>query len=661
MCGFAGIYLNQGSADKSLLQRMTNLIKHRGPDDEGYCAIHRESGKIRNYSGKDSVLPIKEKYPAFPDEFEANLLMGFRRLSILDVSAAGHQPMSYADQNLQIVFNGEIYNYRELRQELKNLGYSFCTNSDTEVILAAYSQWGQDCVKHFIGMWAFALWDNRNKLLFCSRDPFGIKPLYYLEAGENLYFASEIKQLRICPGQRELMLPMLWRSMKINAMLVYEDQTFWQDVKALKAGTNLIVTDAGKSLATYYLPDVQAFETSSLSFDAATTKYRELFEDSLRLQMRSDVPVGSCLSGGLDSSAIVCLAAKMTSGDFHTFSSWYAGDRSLDERKWIDIVCKHSSSVSHLTSPSAEQTWKDFDAAVYYNDLPPGAGFGAQYAVMRLAAESGIKVLLDGQGSDELSAGYKHANYRYFADLARNIKLGELASQLPPYLKSLGFGKSPSAMAKIALSALLPETALYKLEFDHYRFEPFNRDFVSSAKAMASEGILAGIEDISASRLSNFLYNMMRYSSVQTLLHYEDRMSMAHSVESRVPFLDIRLVDFIFSLPSAYKIAPPLQKYIHRKAIEPFVPVEIAQRTDKAIFSAPLQSQWLKKELKSEVEDLFASASFRKRGIWNLPLVHRNWELYKNGKSAHAEMIFNIIAMEKWFRIHHDHAYPEVL
>ncbi len=652
MCGFAGIFVFHGEIDQKLLEAMTASIKHRGPDDEGYLLINTQQGKHKHLHGADSSLAVKKAYPPFPTRFKANLGLGFRRLAILDLSEHGHQPMSL--DHLHIVFNGEIYNHRELREELRNAGCVFRSSCDTEVILAAYKTWGSSCVKRFIGMWSFAIWNDRDQELFCSRDPFGVKPFYYAHTDAGFWFGSELKQLHFSPVAKDLNTPMIWRSMKINAMLVYDEETYWQNYFALKPGHNLVLREAKVSLEQYYTLDPQAFESYEGSLEQAVERYRELFFDSIRLQMSADVEVGSCLSGGLDSSAIVCHATSLTDRRFQTFSSYYAEDKALDERVWIKRVTESTNSISHLVSPDARHAQEWFDDATFYNDLPLGAGFVSQYAVMKLAGETGIKVLLDGQGSDELTAGYVHANYRYFADLLRAGKLNALGAELPFFLKSKALSKAAPAVVKILLSAFLPESELYKLEFSHYRFEPFNRAFCQQAREQSKTGILAKVQDMNTSRLSNFLFNMMHVTSIQTLLHYEDRMSMAHSVESRVPFLDHRLVEFAFSLPSAFKIRPPEQKYIHRLAIKDKVPSEIFDRKDKAIFSAPFYSRWMRTELKPLIEDIFSSKQFRHRGIYNLPAIMSQWQQYLKGSKAPAEMIFSIIALEKWFRCHVD-------
>ncbi|MDD2332617.1 MAG: asparagine synthase (glutamine-hydrolyzing), partial [Candidatus Cloacimonetes bacterium] len=572
---------------------------------------------------------------------------GFRRLSILDLSEHGHQPMSLPEHDLHIVFNGEIYNWRALRAELS--GYSFVSHTDTETILYAYLKWGRDCVQHFIGMWAFALWDGRQNQLFCSRDRYGIKPFYYHLQDGIFAFGSELKQLVPHTDDRALNYPMILRSMKINSMMVYGEETYWLGLKALLPGENLLVSSGGITRKRYYQLDVASFESSKLSFAEATSRYRELFLDSLNLQMQADVDIGSCLSGGMDSSAIVCAANSLFGRKFSTFSAYFGIEPALDERRWIQEVISHTGVPNHQVSPDAKAAWEWFAELTYMNDLPLGAGYAAQYSVMKLAREKGIKVLLDGQGSDEISAGYTHGSYRYYADLVHSFQLGSAIRGIVTAGSDKKLKHLLQSTLKTLLACVLSESALYRLELSYYRFNPFNREFMAKARA-GTRDILAEIEDLPCSKLSNFLYNLMHNTSIGTLLHNEDRMSMANSVESRVPFLDHRLVDFSFSLPSAYKSKAPYNKYLHRMAMKELVPEAIFTRRDKAIFSSPFHRHWLKEELKAFVKEVLHSQQFRHRGIWNLALIHEKWDSYLKGNLRHAEMIFNVIALEFWFR-----------
>ncbi len=656
MCGISGIYHlnNKDSLDTGLLREMTRLIRHRGPDDEGYALIDPVSGAVSGFAGGESTPAVKERYPMLGAGMSAPLGMGFRRLSIIDLSISGHQPMSDPVSGICITFNGEIYNAPELREELISAGYGFFSTSDTEVIIKAYHLWGQDCVRRFAGMWAFALWDPRQQTLFLSRDRYGIKPLYYADWNGVLYWGSELKQFMPAPIPKDLNIAMIWRSMKINSLLVYDEETFRREIKTLKPAHNLTVKAGKLDLQAYYSLDTEQFGKSKLSFEEAVENYRSLFLDSLRLHLRSDVEIGASLSGGMDSSAIVCSAAKFTGKGMQTFSSYYNADPAMDERKWIKLIVEQTGSLAHYISPSGTDAEAWLETVTYYNDVPTRAGYTSQWAVNKLAHETGIKVMLSGQGSDELLAGYKHAAYRFYADMVRSFDLRGLSRELPNYLKGTRSAEALARIAKIGLSTVLPESALYRLEFDHYRFEPFNKGFTHKAGDQAAEPILDKIRDIPGTRLANFLYNMLNTTSIQTLLHLEDRMSGANSVESRVPFLDHRLVDLSLSLPSEYKIKAPLQKYIHRLAMKDIVPEQIYNRADKGIFSSPFYNVWMSGTMKPYIEGILASTAFRQRGIWDLPMINLQWQRYLKGDKRPAEMLFHVIALEAWFRIYND-------
>ncbi|HNZ06979.1 MAG TPA: asparagine synthase (glutamine-hydrolyzing) [Candidatus Cloacimonadota bacterium] len=648
MCGIAGIISldKQRGFSAGLLRQMCSLIRHRGPDDEGYLCASSLDDAPQGFGGFDSTEAVQARYPLLPEGSQLRMGLGFRRLAIVDLSAAGHQPMSDPASGLHIVFNGEIYNYKELRTELEDLGYHFDSHSDTEVILKSYAAWGKGCQSRFNGIWAFAIWDQHARELFCSRDRFGVKPFYFLSQNGLFAFGSEIKQLLPLLKTRTLNLSLLRRLMKINAMLNYRDETIWQEIRCLEPGQYLTLKDGAVHKDWHYQLDPQGFETSRLSFTEATEAYRELFLDSLKLQTRADVEVGSCLSGGLDSSAIVCGMAPLKDLPTQTFSAYFGSDPALDERRWIDLVVKQSGSVAHYISPTPEEAWQALYEGTWNNDLPLGAGCPAQDAVMKLASQTGIRVLLDGQGSDELTGGYRHAQYRFMADLLRRGKLSGLSSSLKAHSASKSALETASILVKTGMSALVPESLLYRLELKYLRFEPFNRRFGEHTGKIE----LSQIQDIKGSRLNSFLYNMIYSTSLQTLLHYEDRMAMRHSVESRVPFLDHRLVELALSLPSSYKIDPPGGKRIHRAAIGPLVPQEIFDRRDKSIFGTPFHRDWMRGPLRGEIDALLASKAFRSRGLWDLPQIMKQWHGYLDGKTTQAEMIFNVVALELWFR-----------
>ncbi|MCB5253659.1 MAG: asparagine synthase (glutamine-hydrolyzing) [Candidatus Cloacimonadaceae bacterium] len=652
MCGIAGIYslLPEQKIDMVLLSEMTKRVHHRGSQDEGYLAINIQKPEVRAFYVEDSIAAVKAKLYPFDAAWAAQIGFGFQRLPTLELTESGHQPMYDAKLDLAIIFNGEIYNHNELRVELEKAGYSFRGHSDTEVILKAYHYWGMDCVHRFVGMWAISIWDQKQGLLFLSRDRFGIKPLYYAIDKGYLYWGSEIKQILAAPIDKAQNKAMIWRSMKVNSMMVYDEETHWQHIHALKPGHNMIVKGGKTEIRQYYQLDTDSFERSTLSFDEAKDEYLQLFMDSLKLQLHSDVEVGSSLSGGLDSSAIACMAAPLLDYPLRTFSIYYEDDPALDERSYIEIVAAKNGIQTNYSAPQAQDALDWWEKATYLNDLPVSSGFVSQYALMKMVNEASVHVLLSGQGSDEISGGYRHATYRYYADLIRSLRVGRFAGEIKHFLSANPL-QSMGNLAKIAMSVALPESTLYALEARHYRFDPFSKEYAAQAKAMVEGKFMQQISDIPVSRLSSFLYNMMHNTSLMTLLHCEDRMSMGNGVESRMPFLDHRLVELVFSLPAAYKIRPPYRKVFHRKAFQGYVPQEISERKDKGIFGSPFYSRWMRGELKDFMQDILYSREFRSRGIWDLPLVHQRWRGFLAGKNRDAEMLYNVISLELWHRV----------
>src|ERR1035437_3951021 len=324
MCGIAGIFNTTGEpVDKNQLVKMTRIIRHRGPDDEGYLLVNTDQGINQHCKGSDTISTLQSTLPGIEAGISANLAFGFRRLSIIDLSEKGHQPMSNSDGTNWIVFNGEIYNYLEIKEILSGLGHNFLTKSDTEVILKAYEQWGTDCLNYFNGMWSFALWDGPKKTLFCARDRFGVKPFYYYWNGNQFIFGSEVKQLLVPEINKTLDEQVIAKSFAISNFLENSGGTYFKEVKTLPHSHYIMLRQGEFMLNRYYDLPIDKFESSRLPFSEACEAYEELFRDSVKLRMRSDVEVGSALSGGLDSSSTVMIASGLTQKQFQTFSSYF--------------------------------------------------------------------------------------------------------------------------------------------------------------------------------------------------------------------------------------------------------------------------------------------------------------------------------------------------
>jgi len=645
MCGICGIFnINNKPVNKMALLKMTRLIRHRGPDDEGFLIINTNNGNIEPCHHDETIKIIKNKTKHLNYVKPGNFAFGFRRLSIIDLSANGHQPMKNKDGSIWIVFNGEIYNYIELRNELNSYGYKFHTNTDTEVVINAYHHWGENCLDRFNGMWAFALWDKHQKKIFCARDRFGIKPFYYYYDGKRFIFSSEIKQLLVHPINRTLNKKMIYRSMNLNSFLSYHDETFFEKIHSLPHSHYLTIKNNSLIIKQYYDLSIKEYKNVKPSFNDSVMEYDKIFKDSIKLRMRSDVEVGSCLSGGLDSSAIVSIASTLTDKRFKTYSTYYDEGSLFDERKWIRIVNKATNSQGYLIEPKVEDFIRDFEYMTFVNDYPLiGPSVISQNYVMKLASENGTTVILDGQGSDEILAGYNHSFYRYYADLLKSFKLKKFVDEFPNYLKYNKKGNSVEKLLKVLLSLFFNEVAIYNLESKYQ----INNLLSYSYKR---ENIFDKIQNLNTSKLTNFLYNLVMTTMLQTLLHFEDRNSMAYSIESRVPFLDYRLVEFVFTLPNNYKIHGNYGKYIHRKALGKIAPKEIAERKDKIGFSSPAEIIWLRGSMKPLIDDIFNSGDYKNRDIFNHKLIQKKYKEYLNGNNKNGKFIWRVITLEQWFR-----------
>lgn len=597
MCGICGIYSLDKPADEGVLRRMNDLISHRGPDDEGSRVFNNQ--------------------PPF-------VALANRRLSILDLSSAGHQPMSNERQTVWITYNGEIYNYLELREELLKLGHQFCSGTDTEVIIHSYEEWGIDCLKHFNGMWAFAIWDADKEQLFCARDYFGIKPFYYYWNGKYFIFASEIKPIIAHPDVAKKVNEEILYDYLTTGFVDHTENTFFAGIKQLRSSHYLILNSSNQMQIRRWW-DIDQHRTGNLNSktreDDIIAQFRELLEDSVRLRLRSDVPVGTCLSGGLDSSSIVCLINRLLlqhkvvrpeliGAHQKAFSACYE-DFRIDERQFINPVIKQTSAESHLIFPNGKGLWDDLNHLVRHQEEPfRSTSMYAQYCVMRLVAQKGVKVLLDGQGADELLGGY--FNYPGVL-LTQLFTQGKFMSAYNEWRRSVFttpwqktklllfvvYSLFPSfirSLARSSLSELLPERA-------SIRNKPFGARPEWASKFSGRTSQFYEKRFRYAKDLNKMLYVDIFEYGLPALLRHEDKNSSAFSLEARVPFLDHRLVEFAFSLGTSYKIRDGWTKWLLRESMKGIIPDEIAYRRDKIGFATP-EITWLK-ENRNNIYNLF--------------------------------------------------------
>lgn len=582
MCGIAGIInFNNTSINKEVLKKMTDVIQHRGPDGEGHWFNSLET-----------------------------VGFGHRRLSIIDLSENGAQPMHFLNYRYTITFNGEIYNYIELRQSLIKKGYVFNTHSDTEVVLASYHDKRENCLSDFDGMFSFAIYDSLNNTVFCARDRFGEKPFHYSMYNGGFYFGSEIKQLWAAGVPKKMDQEKLLNY--INSGEIEDSneptKTFYSNIKKLNAAHYILIHIDNPEIhqVKYWGIDLSAPKFSG-SIEEAAEEFYSLFKESIRLRLRSDVPVGSSLSGGLDSSSIVMLIDQLKGNEIeqNTFSARFKNFHK-DEGEHIQKVVQSCKNVKvHYTWPNKDYFEDVFDKVAYHQDEPFGsASIVAQYAVMQLAKEEGVIVLLDGQGADEQLAGYLHYYHQYLNQL---------------------FYQSKSK---------------YQIEFQkfnemHPNFEL--RDFAQSRTLRMKLGELKRKLVFQNSpitnHLSQHLYKDTISGGLKELLRYADRNSMAHSREVRLPFISHKLVEFIFSLPDEYKLNNGWTKFVLRKAMATTLPESICWRVDKIGYEPP-QSDWLSHpKWQSEIDQSAKSFGIKRNVVSEgRSIFNQSWRLLIAGK-----------------------------
>jgi len=647
MCGILGQWNLDGKPiDPLQVRRATTLLRHRGPDDEGYLLVDTATGRVLHCGGHDTIaaLDLPKIENAVGKLF--NLAFGFRRLSILDLSPAGHQPMASADGQRWIIFNGEIYNYLELRAELAGHGHEFHTSSDTEVILAAYQQWGYDCLSRFNGMWALALWDATKRELFCARDRLGVKPFYFYFDGRQFIFGSEIKAiLEMAPKARQVNQPYLAHFLMTGA-LDYSDQTFFAGIRALRPAHYLTLQADAPAITPRRYWDINP-EAINSAYDYAHPEntFLDLLQDSVRLRLRSDVPVGTCLSGGLDSSSIVAMSSKLLPHAINSFSSIYSHPGYSEER-FIKLVSQTFKTNAHFTSPDPEKFFVLLRKIVWHLDEPAaGPGVYSQWFVMELASQT-VTVLLDGQGGDELFAGYSPYLPLHLLSLAH--KTVRAPAVLPRLLQDA------FAIMRDGRRHFFPELSarqfaqrvIARLSGRRYRADLYlHPEMVEAQRRLAFE-IHNPIAEEDA--LNRKLYQDITRDSIPALLHYEDRNSMAFSIEARVPFLDYRMVEFAMGLPGENKIKGSMTKYFMRQALKDILPEAVRSRRDKMGYPTPL-ALWLRDSLRAQTEEILHE-HFRRRNFYNLPTVERMWQEHRAGTAEHSWHIFRWLTTEMWMQ-----------
>ena len=603
MCGIAGFWDESNSLESlRTIENMLEAISHRGPDSRD---TYREN----------------------------KIVLGHNRLSIIDIEARSDQPMHY--QDCVLVYNGEVYNYIELRKELKKAGYNFTTDSDSEVVIAAYKYWGENCVQHFVGMWAFVIWDKTKQKFFCSRDRFGIKPFYYISYQDKFYFASEIKALKYAPiFDRELNIDQVYRYIQLG-WTHFNDETFYKNIKSLPAAHNATLDNKGLSINRYW--DINFQNTIQGTLENKVQDFKELMLESIKLHLRSDVEIGGCLSGGIDSSVIASVIGKEYPNiEFKNFTIYYDGKGDVDERSFAKKVTdSHNNLVPFYYKPTDDDLVEHFDKYFYHQDIPPaGSSAFSQYFVMRLASQKGIKVVLDGQGADEYLVGYMHSFYRFIGEhlMSKNMYKGMKYFKEHANIQGYKSKEKINRFLKSILGGVWGEQKLYAYEYKNYfPFLPKNED------------IPFQLSEKGNSRLDQFLYQLIYTTSLPQLLTYEDRNSMAFSIESRVPFLDHRLIEFCFGLNDRDKIHKGITKHILREAMKSYLPKEIYNRTDKKGFVTPGEEKWLRGPLKHLLK-----FDYKNFDIVNTHKLKEVIMDYEKGNNKNAKFVWRLASLQKW-------------
>lgn len=571
MCGIVGgVYSGSDNSRQRLFQASLQALSRRGPNDQGYESFHRPNG--------------------------AELWLGHTRLSILDTSNAGHQPMHSHDHNFTIVFNGEIYNFKELRSELCKFGFSFHSESDTEVLVAAWQHWGEACLPLLKGMFSLAIYNHQAGILTCIRDPFGIKPFYYSEENYNFLFASELQAIKELKQEK----------IKLNVQRAYDylvhgdydskNSTFIDGIYQLMPGSLMtvdITTGVISEPRRWWTPKVE--QTSTLSFASAADELRERFLENIKLHLRSDVPLGAALSGGVDSSAVVCAIRKLEPhSDINTFS-FIAKDSAISEESWVDLINEYTRAKAHKVLVTPDELANDLDDMIRAQGEPFGStSIYAQYRVFKLAKDSGITVTLDGQGADELLAGYHGYPGKRIKSMLEKHQ----------YLKTLNFAREwskwPDRNWKHCLKTVVAECVdgqFYDLlrRGNGMRTKPtwINTNILREAGIIIGYPRQTSPYDIKGRKLASELAFSLSHRGLQSLLRHGDRNSMRFSIESRVPFLTSDMADFLLSLPENYLISQQGEtKSVFRAAMRGIVPDAVLDRRDKIGFSTPEQV-WL--------------------------------------------------------------------
>jgi asparagine synthase (glutamine-hydrolysing) len=620
MCGICGIFDRSGEPiDRPLLSGMTAALQHRGPDGQGEF-VDREIG------------------------------LGHRRLSIIDVDG-GSQPIANENGSLQVVFNGEIYNFVELREQLEGFGHQFATRSDTEVIVHAYEQWGRDCVRKFNGMFAFAIWDTVRRELFVARDHLGIKPLYYVDLGNRVLFSSEIKALLKDPD-----CPRAVDARGLADLFTFRyvpsPGTLFSGIRKLPPGHSMTISRDRMTIARFW--EWVPCARDRFSENALIEEYQALLEDAVRLQLRSDVPLGLFLSSGIDSGVLLALMSQHSSGPVRAFTIGFEGGEKNNEVDDARALAQMFGADHDFMMVTPDDYRQYYDKYMWDLEEPVGNETAAAFYFVSRITSQHVKVALTGQGADEPWAGYgRHLGAKmsgYYSRVPQSVTDGiaSLVAQVPGRFERLK-RSAVSLGESDALTRFAKIYSFFSADMKEQLFNTHLKDQIHADAYHSKESLRRLQRDVQhLDPLTQILYIDTRSNLPDDLLMVGDKMSMANSLEARVPFLDYRLIEFIESLPPQMKLKGMTGKYLHKKALRKWLPDDVIWRKKKG-FANPVED-WFRTMMRPFVEECLLDPQSATAQFFDQTYIRRLLELDREGKEQFRRHIYLLVSFELWHR-----------
>jgi asparagine synthase (glutamine-hydrolysing) len=644
MCGICGkINIEGKEIRRELIARMNSVLSHRGPDDEGIYINNPSTGA---------------------SQAMVSVGLGHKRLSIIDLSEAGRQPMSNEDGSIQMVFNGEIYNFKNLKKELEQNGHHFTSQTDCEVIIHLYEKEGIECIKKLNGMFAFALWDSKNQTLFLCRDRLGIKPLFYCWDGKSLYFASEIKSILCNP---EVSKKIDWNALNLYLTLNYipAPYTIFKKIKKLDPGCYILVRKEGLEIKQYWdiEKDIEYYENKEKNIGTYKKSLYDLLEDSVRIRLIADVPLGAFLSGGIDSSIIVGLMSRVSNSPINTYSIGYKDIPLFDETEYAREVAKLNHTHHHEIILSAKDVLHTIPEVLTYLDEPFADSSAIPQYIVSRETKKHVKVALSGDGGDELFAGYRmysgeywYSRYKLFPRVLRNKFIEPLLTSLPDsrdkYLlehirrikKFVAGAKDRFEDRLFAWNEIFPEELREKI---------INKKKIESDKInpdLGKEMLLKRLSSYDSDNINRMLYMDLKISLPNDMLSKVDWMSMRNSLEVRVPFLDHRLVEYVFQIRGNLKLKGKKGKYILLETFKNILPPLLLNKP-KWGFEIPI-SKWLKSELRFLINEYLSKKKIETQGIFNFKPIEKLTDDLFRDRSDTSWHLWNLIVFQAWYSRH---------